>query len=374
MDPALFQKNGFFPRSPPRPGRFASRRTTRFLRGKKTTPAQCRAFSYEAEHSAIGSLRLAGPLGCLERRNEIRLHWSTPRTTHQKNLSELLAADIFVLQNAFCSGISDSIIAAAREVDKPVVFELDSLLINVPKTNPPCNLALAPTVLAMAREADFITVPTIPLKNCLETAEPQSIGRIHVLPNAIDLELWDGAQLPREEFTEPFVIGCVGANALDENFAIIKPVIVKLTRKYAGRLVFKFWGILPKPLEGLSGVELVRDREPDLRQQAREMIKARIDLAIAPLLDLPYNHAASDIRWLENSICFVPGIYSKVTPYLNSVTHGQTGLLVDNEPEAWVAAIETLMSDHALRRSIAIKAHDEVRQFRCMAEQRQSLG
>ena len=148
--------------------------------------------------------------------------------------------------------------------------------------------------------------------------------------------------------------------------AIIKPAIVKLARKHAGKLVFKFWGYLPKDLEGIPGVQLVRGSQPDLRLHARDLVNCRIDLALAPLLDHPFNHAKSDLKWLEYSICQIPGIYSPISPYTASVTHGKTGWIVDNDPEQWFEAIEKFMSDDNLRRSIATQAYDEVRRTRCV--------
>ena len=57
------------------------------------------------------------------------------------------------------------------------------------------------------------------------------------------------------------------------------------------------------------------------------------------MLDHPFNHAKSDLKWLEYSICYIPAIYSTISPYTASVEHGKTGWLVDNQTEAWVQAI-----------------------------------
>ncbi len=362
----LFQKEGFFPDKSFDPG-FVTAQALRFLRGKKAK-LEVAIFSHEPPNCAVALLRLAGIVRHLERQHRMGLHWCTARDP-QVTADELVDADLFVLHREFCDRrIGPQVLSAARELNKPVVFELDDLLINVPESNPNhkyCK-SITPDVLEMLRQADYVTVTTEPLRRYLEEAEPQARGKIHVLPNYINLEIWDGAKPPAEKPSDPFVIGWFGTATHDEDLAIIKPAIVKLARKYAGKVIFKFWGYLPKDLEGIPGVQLVRGSQPDLRLHARDLVNCRIDLALAPLLDHPFNHAKSDLKWLEYSICQIPGIYSTISPYTASVTHGKTGWLVDNDPAVWCDAIERFISDDNLRRSIATQAYDEVRRTRCV--------
>jgi GT2 family glycosyltransferase/SAM-dependent methyltransferase/Tfp pilus assembly protein PilF len=362
----LFQQQGFFPDRNFEPG-FITPQALRFLRCKKPT-LQVAVFSHEPPNCAVALLRLAGTIRHLESQNRMKLEWHTARNT-ELDIKKLFACDIFTIHREFCDAqIGSPIIGVARELRKPLVFELDDLLINLPKTNPNHKYcaSITPDILATLRAADFVTVTTEPLKRYLEEAEPQSKGKIHVLPNFINLDIWGGAKPPPEKPEDPFVIGWFGTATHDEDLAIIKPAIVELARKYAGKLVFKFWGYLPEDLKNIPGVKLVRGSQPDLKLHARDVVNSRIDLAIAPLLDHPFNHAKSDLKWLEYSICYIPGIYSTISPYTGSVEHGRTGWLVDNKPELWVEAIERFMHDHELRRSIAIQAHDEVHQKRCV--------
>jgi GT2 family glycosyltransferase/tetratricopeptide (TPR) repeat protein len=325
-------------------------------------------FSHEPPNCAVALLRLAGIVRHLEKQDRMTLSWCSARDP-QVSADELVKADLFVIHREFCDRhIGPEILNAARELKKPVVFELDDLLIDVPESNPNhkyCK-SITPDIINMLRQADYVTVTTEPLRRYLEEAEPQARGKIHVLPNYINLDIWDGAKPPAEKPSDPFVIGWFGTATHDEDLAIIKPAIVKLARKHAGKVVFKFWGYLPKDLEGIPGVELVRGSQPDLRLHARDLVNCRIDLALAPLLDHPFNHAKSDLKWLEYSICQIPGIYSTISPYTASVTHGKTGWLVDNDPAVWFDAIERFMSDDTLRRSIAMQAYDEVHRTRCV--------
>ncbi len=74
------------------------------------------------------------------------------------------------------------------------------------------------------------------------------------------------------------------------------------------------------------------------------------------------------IKFLESAAVGAAGIYSRLPPYTEHVTHAETGLLVENRPEAWWSALEQLYADAALRRRIAASAAGVVRQ--CFATER----
>ncbi|HEV2453165.1 MAG TPA: hypothetical protein VGY98_02825 [Verrucomicrobiae bacterium] len=305
---------------------------------------------------------MASPLGFLERQGRVKIEWCVADNS-KTSIDKLLASDVFILQREFCErSVCPPVISAARALGIPIGFELDDLLIDVPATHPEQAryAKLRPDVLSMLRQADIIIVTTDPLRHFLEAAEPEARDKIRVWPNFINLDIWEGATPPLEAPPNPFVIGWAGTSTHADDLAIISPAIRHLARKYSGKLEFKFWGYLPEDLKDVPGVTFVRGQIGDVTVHARDIVKNRIDLALAPLVDHPFNQAKSDLKWLEYSIGFTPGIYSTVSPYVNSVEHGRTGWLVDNQSGHWVEAIENLMSNNELRRSIAIQAHDEV--------------
>ena len=103
------------------------------------------------------------------------------------------------------------------------------------------------------------------------------------------------------------------------------------------------------------------DFVPWLRGQSRAW-----DIAVAPLQDTPFNHHKSDLKYLEYSALGLPGIFSDVTPYSDSVRHDDTGLLCANTTEAWCAAIVRLAQDAALRERLATAARRYVVGERCL--------
>jgi hypothetical protein len=79
--------------------------------------------------------------------------------------------------------------------------------------------------------------------------------------------------------------------------------------------------------------------------------KNRFHAAIAPALDTPFNRARSVTRLHDNAAFGAAGLYSRQPPFHDVV--GTGGFLVENNVEAWQAALETVITDRALTRGIA---------------------
>lgn len=85
-------------------------------------------------------------------------------------------------------------------------------------------------------------------------------------------------------------------------------------------------------------------------------------IGLAPLLNSPFNAARSHIKFFDFARCHAAGIFSDRVPYSPFVKHGIDGLLVSNEPDAWVAAIELLANDGQLRERLASAASSRIQQ------------
>jgi glycosyltransferase involved in cell wall biosynthesis len=91
------------------------------------------------------------------------------------------------------------------------------------------------------------------------------------------------------------------------------------------------------------------------------------DIAVAPLRDTPFNRSKSDLKFLEYSALGLPGVFSDIVPYNQSVRDGETGLLVPNGGGAWHDAILRLAQDPMLRERIASAARAQVIGGRCLS-------
>lgn len=357
---AIFAEHGFYPDYHFDPN-FVIPHALCFRRLRKAAP-DVAVFSNLNPYEPVALVRLAAPIQTLEQRGRLKLHFFNVNDNNL-DFERILNSELFIIHRDIAERrFSSMILEIAHALGKSVIFELDDLLINVPRSNPGWAYFkwLTPDILATLREVDFITVSTESLKKELQYAVPESESKIHVLPNCIDLNIWGGEVPLHTTSQELLVIGWLGTPTHDDDLAIVRPAIAHILSKYRCRVVFKFWGYVPQALADLDGVILVRGMEPDVRRHADDMRMSQIDLAIAPLVDHPFNHSKSNIKWLEYSICRIPGIYSKITPYSSSIIHGHTGWLVDNTTESWVEAIELLINDVSLRKELADNAYREV--------------
>lgn len=89
--------------------------------------------------------------------------------------------------------------------------------------------------------------------------------------------------------------------------------------------------------------------------------RCRLHIGIAPLWPSAFNGAKSHIKFLDIAAMGGVGIYSRRAPYADIVNHGEDGLLVEDHPEAWRDAIDTLLADPVKTREMAWHAARKAR-------------
>lgn len=140
---------------------------------------------------------------------------------------------------------------------------------------------------------------------------------------------------------------------------LLVPVVRHFLQHYGDEVVFEFIGWMPEGLSELPNVVL----HPWIGQYETFLefkLGRRWDIGIAPLIGDAFDQFKTDNKYREYGGCGIPGIYSRVSPFVESVRDGVTGLLVDNEPAQWIAALEQMVGSAELRRSIAAAAGDDV--------------
>ncbi|KPK47741.1 MAG: glycosyl transferase group 1 family protein, partial [Thiotrichales bacterium SG8_50] len=78
-----------------------------------------------------------------------------------------------------------------------------------------------------------------------------------------------------------------------------------------------------------------------------------LHIGLAPLLPGRFNAGRSSTKFFDFVRCGAVGIYSDTAPYAGFVRNGVDGLLVRNDPDAWVEAISTLARDGETRSRMA---------------------
>lgn len=98
---------------------------------------------------------------------------------------------------------------------------------------------------------------------------------------------------------------------------------------------------------GIARVSVLRPlRWPDYLARAGHL---RYAVGLAPLLDGPFNRARAHVKLFDITRLGAAGVYSPQPAYIDSVRDGVTGLLCDNDPQAWADAIVRLFEEPARR-------------------------
>ena len=136
--------------------------------------------------------------------------------------------------------------------------------------------------------------------------------------------------------------------------------IVARAEQHFGRTVqFEFMGWMPDALGAAPNAMLLPPVD-DYGRYLAFMIGRHWGAGIAPLWPGRFESFKTDIKYREYGGCRIPGLYSAVPPYVDSVVEGKTGLLVANDPAAWLAALARLHADPTTGAAIAAAAFADV--------------
>ncbi len=257
------------------------------------------------------------------------------------------------------------VLSRCRQRGVPVVYELDDNLLDLHRDEPwethPGD-SLRAVVAFLARQADGMIVSTPALSERMARFR----RGVLVVPNALDERLFGSAPDPFVSRSPTVTIGYMGTLTHEADLRMVLAPLRALLRRHAGRVRLELVGgaaerRVASLFEGLPfrrrdpGQEDLYPRfVPWMRQQLRW------DVAIAPLGDDAFTRGKSDLKYLDYAALGIPGVFSDVRPYRETVRHRETGLLAANEPEAWAEALEEIVSDGSLRARLAEAAKAEV--------------
>jgi glycosyltransferase involved in cell wall biosynthesis/uncharacterized coiled-coil protein SlyX len=274
-------------------------------------------------------------------------------------------AEIVILQREFSVDYNnyEKVIDLARSMKKPVILDIDDLIIALPQDHPD-RLAgnFSPALLPLLQsiiEADLITVPTEHLRENLLPYNPS----IEVIPNYLDDSLWQlkPPQIKNDPAT-PVIIGYMGGHSHSPDLQLIQPALVALVQKYQDRIHFKFMGIEPPvELAPFTTVDWFPPNSSRYDDFAVYFQQQEIDIAIAPLCDNLFNSCKSAIKFFEYSAIGVPGVYSRVAPYADMIENEKHGLLAATTEE-WVEALSMLIESPELRSNLVQTAQQKIKQ------------
>ncbi|WP_110665658.1 glycosyltransferase family 1 protein [Salinicola halophilus] len=162
--------------------------------------------------------------------------------------------------------------------------------------------------------------------------------------------------------TSSSVVGFFGSRAHLADLESITPALVELHGSHAS-LTFEIMlgDHSPASLQSLDRVHTPKPMSWRAFQRYRQ--HQRVDIALTPMVDTPFNAGKSHIKFLDNAITGSVGVYSACSPYRHIVEHGADGLLVENHAGAWKAAIQRLVERPIEARRMAGNAARKAREL-----------
>ena len=324
----------------------------------KIRSAVCYSFDLNYE-GALAYMRLIGPL----RRSGINI--INGIENNQIIINRVAEGDVVIIQREFPKQFDNykKIIELARKEGKPVVFDLDDLLLYLPDNHPDRQSAkFGPSLLPMFQalmEADLVSVSTPKLRDVLAHYNDNLV----VLPNYFDDNLWRlTPPVLKDSSREMLTIGYMGTPSHKPDLGYIIPVLLDLIKRYPQKLRFHFWGVQPPTqLESLPQVKWTPWYFSLYKDFAELFQTQSADIFIAPLVDNLFNRCKSPLKFFEYSALGAPGVFSRLEPYADVVTHGHNGLLASSLDE-WKDCLIQLVENGELRFQLAINAQAKIRE------------
>ena len=272
-------------------------------------------------------------------------------------------SDVVIVQRTYPSLVDNyqDVVKFAKKHDKPLIFEIDDYLFDLPEDHPDrisgAYVADLLPMLGALSDADCVTVPTKRLQKKLAPFNPN----IFEIPNYIDDNLWQiNDRVSRTDPHEQLVIGYMGSYTHQSDLESIIPALVKVAETYKGKVKFKIWGVSQhtEALD-LENFEYLPPISSVYTEFAEQFKHAEVDIFIAPLVKNEFNCAKSHLKYLEYSAMKVPGVFANLEPYSAVISDGINGFLAATQEE-WYQKLSRLINDSDLRKKVGKSAFEEV--------------
>ena len=295
-------------------------------------------------------INIVKPLVALHEAGRVRA-WVTLESMASPR--DVQRADLVV----FCRNVRPDraeLLRTAVAAGVPVLYDLDDNFFELSPESAAGRVFAQPEQLAMLTEylsaASLVRVYSRPL---LARAGLLN-SRVEMVASAVDLRQ---VRRPAKSPGGPLKL-IYATSRLDDSLGrIFLPALRRLMDEEGPRVEAHFWG--PRPPAELPAVRhhaVVHDYDRFLRRFSA----AGFEIGLAPLADDVFHRSKTNTKFREYGACGIAGIYSDVEVYSDCVRHGETGLLVANDAEAWYRALRQLVDDADLRKKIQRQARTEV--------------
>lgn len=300
-------------------------------------------------------INIVKPLNALKRRNLIDFSYVLESNATVKHVER---ADVVV----FCRNTEPQfnfLLLDALGRRKKIIYDLDDSLWDVPETTDPdlSRYHRQPFRLRQLEQylqfAHLVRVYS-PL---LQTRVSELNDRTRLRRSGLDFSLITETS-PTDDNGRIKIVYAT-SRTLDDQYKLFLPALLRLLDKNPEKVEVTIWGCDPPELRNLPSVS-TRPLRSDYSSFLKSFSEGGFHIGLAPLDGSFFSQCKNNTKFRDYGACGIAGIYSRVPVYSSTVEDGVSGLLADNDSQSWFHAIESLVANDVLRRSIAVAANRHV--------------
>ena len=328
------------------PGRLVTACTyaSQFVAEEMFRPDTVRVMFYSTISKASAFYRCMTPVYVLNFSQRVKASVATGKYGR-----EILEYDVISVQLDNAPSTID-LFGKLKAMGKKVVYEADDAFDMLEPWHPQYASWTSEKIdqsIQMMKLADMVTVSTPWLAEHFRKYN----RNIQVIPNLIDLVVWPAAA--HAEKRDSFRVVWAGSSSHKGDLDLVIPALETFARlNPTVKLVF--FGQEP------YGINVPEDQieyheAVDFENYSQKLASLDADVAIAPLVDCPFNRGKSNLRVIQYMACGWPVIASDVEPYSKTMREGGGaigGLLVDNQ-EGWIGALEFMLKRPDVRKILS---------------------
>ncbi len=291
-----------------------------------------RILAHPADRQGCGEYRIIAPTRALNDAGLIQ-GWETPTYLAMPELYRFEPDAIVLQRQVELEQIE--LLERYKEFGKAfLVFELDDLMTNVPvKSSFKKRFVEMKDLHKRFRKAVGLCNRFVVSTQYLVEEYKDYADEVVAVPNYIERARWGTLKPLRRQGKKPRV-GWAGGITHDGDLAIIADVV----KDTADEVDWIFFGMCPAALRPY--VKEYYDPVV-LDQYPARLASLNLDLAVAPLEDVPFNHGKSHLRLLEYGVLGYPVICTDITPYKGDYPVAR----VQSRYKDWIEAIRSHVAD-----------------------------
>ena len=240
----------------------------------------------------------------------------------------------------------------------PTVYDLDDNLWEVPRELPYASFYRAPERLGQLEryliQANAVRVYSQPLFERVSRFNKN----VHQIRACIDMRQVPTTPPPQKDdkIRITYVTTRGGSDALITLFAAD---LFEICNTFPDLVEMYWWGEIPELFRSHPASRLL-DVFHDYDKFLQFLSQEGFSIGLAPLTSSTFNLSKTNTKFRDYGACRLAGIYSDVDVFSTCVIHEKTGLLVNNQPGSWFAAMSRLITDRRLRETIQTEAYHYV--------------